>query len=251
MRDYSEIYDKGDLGLWVDITTYCNASCPQCHRTNPDGLGKANWLPLLQWDIKTFKKYITREVLNSCDNLEFCGTWGDPFMNKDIWKICEYIIKESKAKIKCNTNGSFRNPDWWWDLGVLCGDRLTCYFDIDGIDQETHSKYRRGTDLELIKENLVSLAATKAYVKIFTVLFKHNQDQLADIMELGKECGAESIYVVPSDRFHWRVTPWTFINEDGEEEDLHKSDWDQREFQRTFKLNRRNIERVREYASQR
>ena len=58
MRDYSEIYDKGDLGLWVDITTYCNASCPQCHRTNPDGLGKANWLPLLQWDIKTFKKYI-------------------------------------------------------------------------------------------------------------------------------------------------------------------------------------------------
>ena len=30
---YDQLYSKSKLIMWLDISTYCNASCPQCHRT--------------------------------------------------------------------------------------------------------------------------------------------------------------------------------------------------------------------------
>ena len=41
----------------VDLSTYCNAACPQCHRTDQEDISKKNyWLPLVQWSLETFKK---------------------------------------------------------------------------------------------------------------------------------------------------------------------------------------------------
>ena len=33
-------WDYKNLHVFLDVSTYCNAGCPQCHRTNPEGLGK-------------------------------------------------------------------------------------------------------------------------------------------------------------------------------------------------------------------
>ena len=62
------------------------------------------------------------------------------------------------AYIQINTNGSIRDEDWWWDLGVVGGDKLQVWFDVDGIDQEMHSLYRQKTDLEKIKDNHYNLS---------------------------------------------------------------------------------------------
>ena len=56
MKTYSSVYKKKKLNAWLDITTHCNAACPQCHRTDPKTSGKVDWLPLIQWSFEDFKK---------------------------------------------------------------------------------------------------------------------------------------------------------------------------------------------------
>ena len=44
------------INAMIDITTRCNAGCPQCHRTDPMGLNKASWLPDIVWNLEQFKQ---------------------------------------------------------------------------------------------------------------------------------------------------------------------------------------------------
>ena len=92
------------LIAWIDITTYCNAACPQCHRTNPDNLNKVDWLPLVQWSLKDFMISFTTEDMIKIDKFELCGTWGDPIMNKDVKEIIEYIIENSSFTVNSVNN---------------------------------------------------------------------------------------------------------------------------------------------------
>ena len=46
--------DSKKCKIWLDLSTFCNASCPQCHRTDANGLGKVDWLPLIKWSLKDF-----------------------------------------------------------------------------------------------------------------------------------------------------------------------------------------------------
>ena len=57
------MYKLKKLDVFLEISTFCNAGCPQCHRTNPDGLDKADWLPLVNWNIEQFKKVDRKSVV--------------------------------------------------------------------------------------------------------------------------------------------------------------------------------------------
>ena len=196
---YNDIIKKNKLRIWLDLSTYCNAACPQCHRTNPDGLGKVDWLPLIQWDLKQFQKAFPK--MDFIQEFEFCGSWGDPAMNKEIYEICEYIINNSEARIMIKTNGSMREGEFWWDLGVLCGNRLDVEFAVDGTTQEMHAKYRQKTVLAKVLEHLEIVAQTNARALVFTVLFKHNEDKIYDIAKMVYDLGAKKISLTPSNRF--------------------------------------------------
>jgi MoaA/NifB/PqqE/SkfB family radical SAM enzyme len=221
---FSSMIDE-KMTAWVDITTYCNAACPQCHRTNRNGLGKADWLPLVQHDLSHFQKQYPIDTLHMFNSFEFCGSWGDPIMNKDILEICKYILDNSTAKILLFTNGGIRSKEWWTQLGQLGGKRIQCGFDIDGINQEMHNKYRRGVSLSKALENMRAFADAGGDTKCFIVVFKHNQEYVDDIIQLTKECGATSWSITPSDRFTiYEPSPWEFINENGEREYLEEAD---------------------------
>ena len=187
---------RGKQKAWIDLSTYCNAACPQCHRTNPNGLEKADWLELIQWDLNQFKKAFPKQILNSILMFEICGTWGDPCMNKDIFKICKYIIKNSKAThITICTNGSMRDEDWWWYLGAMCGDRLNVVFTVDGINQEMHEKYRQKTDLNKILNHMEIIIQSGANAQGFTVVFKHNEKYIDEIAKMCNLRGATHTWI--------------------------------------------------------
>ena len=185
----------------MDISTYCNAGCPQCHRTNPNGLDKQDWLPLMQWSIEQFKKAFPKETLKNIKRFHFCGTFGDPMMVKDILPIIKYIIDNARSLIYFDTNGSMRNEDFWWELGVVAGGRLTVRFDVDGINQEMHSHYRRFTELDKVLEHMSILSNTKAHAVSQSIIFKHNQDYKKEIEELCREHGSLQHEFVSSNRF--------------------------------------------------
>ena len=202
MKYYHNLYKLKKLIVWLDITTYCNAACPQCHRTNPNGLGKVDWLPLIQWSFEDFQKAFPIKTLKHIKHFNFCGTWGDPIMNKDIFKMCEYIIDNSNCYIFINTNGSIREEFWWTHLGYIIRDRGRVVFDIDGTTQEMHSHYRQNTDLNTILKNMKAYSQY-GFVHIFTVIYKHNEDYLKDISKMVTNIvPVDNHMFVPSDRAH-------------------------------------------------
>lgn len=196
-----QAYTLQRLKGFIDISTYCNAACPQCHRTDQSTLDKVDWLPLIQWSFEDFKKKFPKNQLHMYEIIEICGTWGDPAMNKDIDKICRYLTRENNIDVLLNTNGSMRDEMWWYQLGIDCGEKLSVEFTVDGIDQEMHSRYRQKTDLDLILSHMEAVSETKAKVRSMTILFKHNAPYKDQIEQLCKDHGAKICKFKISDRF--------------------------------------------------
>ena len=219
------LWEVEGIKVFLDVSTYCNAGCPQCHRTSENGLGKQDWLPLVRWDLETFKRAFPPKELQKVHTFKFCGTWGDPVMCKELYEMCEYIIANSWAKISIDTNGSIRSEDWWWNLGVACGDRLEVVFAIDGTTQEQHEKYRRFTNLNKVLENMSMLSQTRAQARSQTILFRHNENDQDAIKALVKEYGSTNHSFVISDRFEKNneTNRRIFFNENGEEEYLERA----------------------------
>jgi len=218
-----DLYKQKRLSIILEISTYCNAKCPQCSRIDPNGLGVNNkFTPNLNMTLSEFKHYFPPEVLSRLFNIHFSGTFGDPLMNPDILEIIKYIIStDDRCWVSINTNGSLRNEDFWWDLGSIGRRRLKVIFDIDGINQEMHEKYRRGTSLKKILKNMDVLKYTPAKIHTFTVLFKHNQDFKDEIETLCRSHGSTECEMLQSNRF--TDSPiFTFINEKGETETLEQ-----------------------------
>tara|TARA_R110002153_G_scaffold22484_5_gene73805 strand:+ start:926 stop:1582 length:657 start_codon:yes stop_codon:yes gene_type:complete len=199
---YKDVFDKKKLIAWVDLSTFCNAGCPQCHRTSPNG-NKVDWLPLMQWDLELFKKAFSPKELHNYAEIELCGTFGDPMMNKDVFEIVEYILEHGRAEVKINTNGSLRDEEFWWNLGCLSTNRLNVWFAVDGCTQEMHEHYRQKTDLQKIQDNVEAYCATGAKAHVMTIVFKHNQNYKNDIEKMVREWGVTGeMMFVKSNRFH-------------------------------------------------
>lgn len=220
-----------EITLVIDITTYCNAKCPQCARTDINGLGKREKLPLINWSLDEVKKFYPKEELHKCNikSITLCPTWGESMVNPDIYEIIKYFLENLKpySNVYIYTNGSMRDEEFWWKLGGLpfrYKSDLHVTFDIDGINQEMHERYRRNTNLNKILNNMKAFSDTGgSNVKSQTILFKHNQDHMEEIKELVKKYGSSYHEFVKSDRFKDGNT-YHFTNEKGESETLEWAD---------------------------
>lgn len=196
-----DAYHRNEIKINVEISSLCNARCPQCDRTNIQ-TGKAEeWIGEDYWSLDFFKQCFPPETITHIKKFVICGKNGEPVSNPEFGEICGYIIDNSNAKIDVNTNGSLKTEDWWWNLGVKCGERLKVTFAIDGCTQEMHEYYRVNTDLDKILNNMNTLAATKAKIETFTVLFKHNIDHYEEIKAMCLENGSMHHKHIESTRF--------------------------------------------------
>jgi MoaA/NifB/PqqE/SkfB family radical SAM enzyme len=220
-------WNKHGIQIQLDTTTYCNAKCPQCHRTDLNGLGKVDWLPLTQWTFDDFKKAFSPDDLKLISRFSICPTWGDAIMNNHTKDMVEYIFDNNPlCVVSIDTNGSIRDEDWWWEFGLLSkgGKRqLKVIFAVDGINQEMHSKYRQETDLQKVLNNMKAFADTKSLAVVQTIIFKHNQNHIDDIKKLVKQYGASIHNANYTDRFETN-NYIKFIDSKGEEQILEKAD---------------------------
>lgn len=210
----------------INLTNLCNARCPQCQRTSPHGLHTAMKLPLTTWSLLDFKNYFPKNTLDDMKEYSFCGTYGDPLMAKDLESIVYYIMDNSNAKVIITTNGSIRKDNFYIRLGKYCGRRLSMVIDVDGVDEQMHQKYRRGTSLKKSLSALKALSTTNAIPLSQTVLFKHNENYDRQIKNLALKNGSHNHVSYPSDRFdflHGDLNTFNFTNEDGEHETLERA----------------------------
>ena len=220
---WSTDYKEGNLTLDMELTTFCNARCPQCSRTSAENnVQKKEWLPLIQVSISQFKSWFSPEDISHIRNFHMSGTYGDPGMCKDLNKIVAYIIDSSETTtISINTNGGMRSPDYWWDIGAKGQERIKIIFDVDGINQEMHEFYRRGVKLSVVLDNMRAVLQTPAYVEVLTVLFKHNEDYLDQIEDMCREIGVQHFDSVEGNNFK-NGPKFNFNDENGNKQYLEQ-----------------------------
>lgn len=233
-----------NLKLTIDITTHCNAKCPQCSRTDNinGGLKKIPNLPLVHWTLPEIKLAYAEDQLENVTTIHMSPTWGDPMMNPEIYNIVDYLLSSlsNDSTVSICTNGSMRDEDFWWKFGALAHKHkrksLRVCFDIDGINQEMHSKYRKNTKLQKTLDNMLAFSENdRSVVNSQTIVFKHNQDYMKEIGDLSISYGSQRHTYVKSDRFdldeEGNYKPYKYLNENNEEEIL---EWADKEFENPF-----------------
>lgn len=197
-------YKNNNLSVLVEVSSACNAACPQCDRFKPGTLETYDFLRNRQWTLDEFKRALPASELKRIKRLTFSGLYGEPTTCKDLAEMVQYVRESSpETRMDITTNGSTRSMSWWHNLGKVGGENLRVQFDVDGITQEMHSTYRRNTNLEKILANMSAFSeANPGHTDVFTVVYTYNEPYLKDIVELTKKHGAGHWDQIESGRFY-------------------------------------------------
>jgi len=198
--------------IMIDITNNCQALCPGCQRTrggtkehpvNPTlTTGQRDW-PLggnMSFDI--FKKALPVELISGdMEQVQFNGNFGEPTFHPQFKEFVQYLYdnKGPRLIIKMSTNGGLHTPEWWVDFAEM-HKKFNEYpkhrsitniitFAIDGIDDETQQKYRRGVNYDKAMANARAFADAGGNAEWQFIAFKHNEHQIEEAKKLAKEYG--------------------------------------------------------------
>lgn len=176
--------------LHIELSSYCNAGCPNCQRFYKS-------TPLVRPDLKLnsitfedFKKWFPEEIIKNLDRIAFCGTMGDPIMAKDCYEIFKYVHEINPNCLqRVHTNGGTRSVEFWTKMGKLfTHPKMMLIWSVDGLEDTNHL-YRRFVDWKVLMRNIKAFigAGGKAYWE--WLIFGHNEHQIPEAKKLAKDLG--------------------------------------------------------------
>ena len=169
----------------IDVTNSCNLSCPLC----PNSYRRK--------DIKIpYKNMSLSEFIKFFDNLQIypqeigLGVNHEPLLNNNIFDIIKFINnRNKKINITLSTNFTLSNK-FKIETIVESGIR-DIFIGLDGIDQESYSKYRVGGNFDSVIDSIKKIQEYKKQkklefpqIKIIFIVFKHNEDLIDKAKEL-------------------------------------------------------------------
>jgi MoaA/NifB/PqqE/SkfB family radical SAM enzyme len=181
-----------------EISSYCNAKCPQCPREILRN--KDSWSPK-SLDLDFFQNRLGESFFQKIQSVMFCGTYGDPSMAKDALEIC-YFVRSANPNIHIDfhTNGGTRNEDWWSELAKIIGVNGKVVWGFDGLEDTNHL-YRIGVDWSRAWKNSKSFIDAGGIAEWQFIIFKHNEHQVETARLLSLDNGFNSFVERPSSRF--------------------------------------------------
>ncbi len=176
------------------ITTYCQAKCRSCQRTNPLTGETADWLTPTHMTYELFD-----QIVNNCpSNLtiaQFCGELGDPMMHPQITDFVDRIFsKESIRRLIINTNGGLRDPEWYTKVGNKYGTKLFICFGIDGMSHDSNWKYREGVNWQRAMDNMIAFSKTDADTEWHFLIFEWNWHEVEEAYNFAKKHNINIIF---------------------------------------------------------
>jgi len=177
--------------LTIEPVNLCNLQCPVCET----GAGILN-RPKGRMNLDNFKKII--DQVYSFVNTILFYYMGEPFLNKDSYEMIKYAKSKNIFVTTC-TNGDVIDPEKLVESGI---DEVS--FQTAGITQETHSKYRVGSNLQKILDNVRKTVAEKkrrnvSLPKIILgfIIMKHNEHEVAKFYQLAKDLEVDEAQILP------------------------------------------------------
>jgi len=172
--------------LHLESTDVCQAECPLCSRsTNPAFTDSHSHLSIEQIQAK-----FGTDIIKSLDKMFMCGNYGDPAAGRNTLEIYRYFRSiNHNITLGMNTNGALQSVEWWKQLAkifMLPADYVV--FSIDGLEDTNHI-YRRNVIWNKLIDNCTSYINAGGNAHWDMLVYKHNQHQVDECMELAKTLG--------------------------------------------------------------
>ena len=125
------------------------------------------------------------------------SNWGEPFLNKDIFKMIKYAYSENIGTFISSNFTTVSDRE----LDEIIDSKLEhLVISLDGASQETYSKYRIGGDFNKVTRNIKSLIAKKKhrsskhpFVHWQFIVNRYNEHEIKKSKILAKEIGVDLI----------------------------------------------------------
>ncbi|HJX30749.1 MAG TPA: radical SAM protein [Thermodesulfobacteriota bacterium] len=179
------------LILQIEPTNICNLKCATC----ASGAGIITRSPsFMPFDL--YRKVIDQVKDYVC--LLVFWSWGEPFLHRDAIRMIRYA-KDKGLLVHTSTNGHFFNTRELACRVIESGlDSLIVA--VDGLDQPTYEKYRKGGMLNVVLksiENLVSErdAAGVEHPRITFrfIVMRHNEHQVGRVLDFAERLGVDVV----------------------------------------------------------
>jgi radical SAM protein with 4Fe4S-binding SPASM domain len=176
--------------LIVDPGNICNFRCPLC-RTG----ARINRRKQGMMSFANFKRFI--DPLADHVLLLTLHNWGEPFLNKDIYKMIAYAKSKGLA-IRLSTNlyaMSYEDLERTVDSGL---DHIRV--SLDGTNEETYVKYRVGGHFQQVFNNIKTLIEIRnRQQRSFPVIewqflvMRHNEHEIPEVSKFAEELGVDLV----------------------------------------------------------
>ncbi len=168
----------------LEISSKCNAACPDCPR-NFFGVNIVDNYPQCDLKLDQIKTIFTGDFLRQLDSILICGNYGDFVTARDGTECVEYFFQENPdLHITIHTNASAR-PDIWSRLGRTA---VEIEFRIDGL-KDTHHLYRVNTDWDSVINNAKSFISAGGHAVWHMIVFDHNRHQIDLCRDMSQQLG--------------------------------------------------------------
>lgn len=183
--------------IHIELSSACNASCPNCPRNVHGGYVVPGLTPKTI-SLDQFKLIFSGSVLKQIDRILMCGNYGDPIYCVDLPEILKYVSSvDSSVSIKIHTNGGIRSQKWWSQLALAYDpNRMQVVFSIDGLESTNHI-YRRGVKWKTVLSNLKAFVNSGGNAIWEFLIFRHNEHQIEDAKKLARDLGVEIVFKRP------------------------------------------------------
>lgn len=193
----------------IDVTNSCNLSCPLCpnsYRRNKQTI------PTRNMSLQEFCNFIN-EIKVPPQDMGF-GVNNEPLLNKEIFNMISFANKKGItttlfSNFTLSNNFSIKNI-------INSGIKYIC-IGLDGIDQDSYSKYRIGGNFDIVINSIKQIQEYKKQnkldfpqIKIIFIVLKHNENLIDKAKEIFDNLGI-SVFFRRTD-FYAGFEDWFPIN---------------------------------------
>jgi MoaA/NifB/PqqE/SkfB family radical SAM enzyme len=189
----------------IEITTYCNAACPQCPR-NINGQGINPFMPLTHLARNTIDQAFTAEHCQRLRQIFFCGSYGDPIMHPEFLDILkDFRRKNPTLWLYIHTNGGVHDPEYWSEIAKIMAGYGQIDFGIDGLEDTLHL-YRKNVKYSKVIQNARAFISAGGRAQWNFIVFQHNQHQVKQVKTLAQEMNFFNVLIRKTGRFFNHAT---------------------------------------------
>ena len=180
------------LSISIEPTTSCNLRCPQCPSglrsfSRPTGMLEMDLNKKVIDELKDYLTYITYYFQ------------GEPYLNKDFLDMVSYASKHH-IYTATSTNAHYLN-DENCERTIESGLKRLI-ISIDGINEESYSKYRIGGQLNKVFEGTENMVKWKRktgsrypFIIWQFIVFEHNRHEIPELKKIAGDLGVDKLVI--------------------------------------------------------